>query len=97
MKPAPPASRDQDLAPDPGWTQKVDREFRGGNSGTRWRAGQNRATKRCISHECERPSDEYTSTRLPTRARMHRECSLARPPSVARSPVNILISGPERP
>ena|SRR5205809_1271020 len=89
-------ARDQDLAPDPGWTQKVHREFRGGNSGTWWRAGQNRATERRIRHECERPSEEDPGPRLPQGLAGIAKVVLPRPTSVARRPVSRLIGGSGR-
>src|SRR5256714_6908150 len=71
------AARDQDLAPYPSRSQEVDREFRGGDGGTRRRAGENRAAEWRIRDERQRAGKEDAGSGLPPGTRGHSEGGLA--------------------
>src|SRR5207302_2310678 len=70
-------ARDQDRAEDPSRTKEVDREFRGGDRGARWRARENRAAEWRIRHEGQRPGEKDAGAGLPPGTRWHRKRGLA--------------------
>src|SRR5947208_8534813 len=71
------AARDQDLAAYPGRSQEVDRELRGGDGGTRRRAGENRAAEWRIRDGRQRAGEEDAGSGLPPGTRGHRKRRLA--------------------
>ena len=71
------AACDQDLAPYPGRSQEVDREFRGGDRGPRRRARENRAAEWRVRDERQGAGEEDAGSGLPPGAGGHRKRRLA--------------------